>query len=64
MSPCQTEPIPASSKTTPLLAKAELVGDVDSTSMIAYLRKGKKMLYNSNRDRGERICERNSPADI
>ncbi|KAK4811345.1 hypothetical protein QYF61_027574 [Mycteria americana] len=47
----------------PLLAKAEPTSDVGSASVITYVRKGKKMLHNSSRERGVRICERNNYAD-
>ncbi|KAK4831741.1 hypothetical protein QYF61_018871 [Mycteria americana] len=40
--PCQRETVPASSKTVPLLAKAEPISDVSSASVITHLRKGKK----------------------
>ena len=40
--PCWTEPVPAGSKMDLLVAKAEPVSDVGSTSVIPYLRKGKK----------------------
>jgi len=39
--PCLTEPMPATSKMDPLLAKAKPVSDNGSTSIITYLRKGK-----------------------
>ena len=39
--PCQTEPIPAGSKTDPLLAKAEPFSDSGSSSLITYLTRGK-----------------------
>ncbi|KAK4830635.1 LOW QUALITY PROTEIN: hypothetical protein QYF61_012460 [Mycteria americana] len=40
--PCQTEPVPASSKSDPPLAKAEPINNVGSASVITYLRRGKK----------------------
>ena len=40
--PLQAEPVPAGSKTDPLLAKAEPISDAGSISVITYLRKGKK----------------------
>ena len=39
--PCQTEPVPAGSKTAPPLPKAESISDVGSVSVTTYLRKGK-----------------------
>jgi len=39
--PCQTEPMPAGSKTDPLLAKAEPTSCGGSASVIMYLRRGK-----------------------
>ena len=39
---CPTEPMPAGSKADPPLAKAEPVRDGGSTSVIMYLKKGKK----------------------
>ncbi|KAK4817094.1 hypothetical protein QYF61_027925 [Mycteria americana] len=47
----------------PLLAKAEPISDGGSTSVMAYLRRGKKLLRNSIWKRGVRICERNNSAD-
>ena len=38
---CLIEPMPAGSKTDPLLAKAEPINDSGSASVITYLRKGK-----------------------
>jgi len=35
--PYQTEPVPASSKTDPLLPKAELLGEAVGASVIMYL---------------------------
>jgi len=40
--PCLIKPVPAGSKTDPPLAKAKPVSDGGSTSVIIYLRKGKK----------------------
>jgi len=40
--PCLVEPVPAGSKTDPLLAKAKPISDGGSTSVITYLRKGRK----------------------
>jgi len=42
LSTCLTEPVPAGSKTDPLLAKAKAISDGGSTSVITYLRSGKK----------------------
>ncbi|KAK4825935.1 hypothetical protein QYF61_003447 [Mycteria americana] len=42
------EPMPAGSKTDPPLAKAELISDGGSASLITYLRRGKKPLHSSN----------------
>lgn len=39
--PCWTRPVPAGSKTDPLLAKAEPIGEAGGASVITYLRKGK-----------------------
>ena len=41
--PCPIEPMPASSKTDPLLAEAEPISNSGSTSVITYLRKGKEV---------------------
>ncbi|GAB0189758.1 zinc finger and BTB domain-containing protein 5 [Grus japonensis] len=46
-----------------LLAKAKPISDNGSTSMITYLRRGKKLRHNSGWKRGVRICERNNSAD-
>ena len=61
--PCLTEPVPAGSKTDPLLAKAQPINDGGSTSVITYLRKGKKLWKNSSQERGVRLCKRNNSAD-
>ena len=42
LSSCMVEPVPAGSKTDPLLANAKPVSDGGSTSVITYLRKGTK----------------------
>ncbi|KAK4832999.1 hypothetical protein QYF61_027023 [Mycteria americana] len=42
------EPMPASSKREPSLAKSEPISDGGSASAITYLRRGKKTLHNSN----------------
>jgi len=56
--------MPAGSKMDLLFAKAETVSDGGSTSVITYLRTGKKNLpCSSSRERGVRLCERNSSAD-
>ena len=52
--PCLIEPMPASSKTDPLLAKAKPISNGITTSIITYLRRGKKIcatpeaVYNTN----------------
>jgi len=61
--PCPTEPVPTSSKTDPLLAKAELISEGGSASGITYLRSGKKNMQQHPEKRGVRICERNNAAD-
>jgi len=43
--PCLIEPVPAGSKTDPLLAKAKPISDSGSTSGITYLRRGKKPVW-------------------
>jgi len=40
--PCLVEPVPAGSKTDPLLAKAKPICGSGSASVITYLRRGKK----------------------
>jgi len=40
--PCPTEPVPAISKTDPLLAKDKPISDGGMSSVITYLRIGKK----------------------
>ena len=42
------KPMPAGSKTDPLLAKAEPISDRGSASGITYLRKGKEVMGRSN----------------
>jgi len=61
--PCPIEPMPASSKRDPMLTKAKSIGNCGSASVITYLRKGKNLLWNNNRERGVRRCERNNSAD-
>lgn len=61
--PCLMEPVPGSSETDLLLAKAEPIRDGGCASGITYLRR-KKQLCDSSCRRGVRTCERNSPADI
>jgi len=39
---CATDPVPAGSETDPPLAKAKRISDGGSTSVIMYLRRGKK----------------------
>ncbi|KAM9590862.1 uncharacterized protein ACIBXB_005912 [Morphnus guianensis] len=55
--------MPAGSMMDPPLPKAEPISNSGSASVIAYLRRGKKLLRNGSRRRGVRICERNNPAD-
>jgi len=43
-----TEPMTAGSKMDPLLTKVEPISDSGSTSVIPYLRRGKKPLHNSS----------------
>ncbi|KAM9590913.1 uncharacterized protein ACIBXB_005945 [Morphnus guianensis] len=59
------KPMPASSKTDPLLAKAEPISDSGSASVITYLRRGKKVAATQKLqpERGVRTCKRNNPAD-
>ncbi|GAB0183375.1 hypothetical protein GRJ2_000802800 [Grus japonensis] len=54
--------MPASSKTDPLLAKAEPISDGDSTSGVTQLRREKKPVCSSHKRRVRR-CERNNSAD-
>ena len=51
---CPTEPMPASSKTDLLLAKAEPISDSGSASVITYLRRKKKLLGQTETAAGER----------
>ena len=53
--PCLIEPMPAGSKTDPLLAKAEPISDGGSASGITYLRRGKKLHNKLQPERGVRI---------
>ncbi|GAB0188514.1 acid sphingomyelinase-like phosphodiesterase 3b [Grus japonensis] len=55
--------MPAGSKVDPPLAKAEPISDGGSASGIKELRRGKKLLWQLQPERGVRICERNSSAD-
>ena len=57
------EPIPASSKMDPLLAKAKPISYSGSTSVITYLRRGEKNCREQQPERGVRTCKRNNPAD-
>ena len=55
---CPIEPMPASSKTDPPLAKAEPISNSGSASGITYLRKGKKLQGSSScsqRERSEKM---------
>ena len=60
--PCLTEPVPASSKTDPPLAKAKAISDGGSTFGITDLRRGRKSCGEMAAERGVRLCERNNPA--
>jgi len=56
--------MPASSKMDLLLAKAEVISDGGSASVVTYLSSGKKLHKNSStQTRGVRICERNKSTD-
>ncbi|KAK4805327.1 LOW QUALITY PROTEIN: hypothetical protein QYF61_018190 [Mycteria americana] len=52
--PCPTKPVPAGSKTDPKLPKAEPISDIDGTSVITYLIKGKKHCAAAVRERSEK----------
>jgi len=56
-----TEPMSASSKTDPPLAKADPISNTVGTSVVIYLRNGK--IHCTGAVRGLRICERQNPAD-
>jgi len=62
---CLTKPTPAGSKMDLTLAKAEPSSNVHSTSVITYLRRGRKKteVKQQSRERGVRQCERNNSAD-
>ena len=49
----EREPIPARSKTDPLLAKAEPISDSGNTSVIIFLRREKKLGQTENGSRRE-----------
>jgi len=50
------EPMPASSKTGPLLAKVEPISDGGNTSVIMYLKRGnKKTCTRAARERSEKM---------
>jgi len=53
--PCWAQPVPASSKTDPLLAKAEPISDSGDTSVTTHLRKGKKCYSATVRKRSEKM---------
>jgi len=55
--------MPASSKTDPLLAKADPISNGGSASGITYRRGKKPAQQQLQPERGVRICERNSPED-
>ena len=61
--PCLIKPVPAGSKTDPLLPKAEPISDGGNTSGITYLKGEEKAAGNSSQERGVRRCERNNSAD-
>jgi len=58
---CPTDPVPASSKMDPLLAKAEPISYCGGTSGIKYGRREKNC---SGVETGVRICVRKSPAEV
>ena len=51
--PCSVDPVPASSKKDPSVAKAEPISDAASISLITYLRRGNKLLCNISWERSE-----------
>jgi len=51
--PCLIRPVPASSKMDPPLAKARPISNSGSTSVITYLRKGRKDCRETAVERGE-----------
>ena len=59
---CLTEPMPASSRMDPLLAKAEPISNSGSASGRTDLR-GKPLCNKLQPEKGVRICERNNSAD-
>ena len=65
-SPYLIKPVPASSKTDLPLAKAKPMSNGGSTSVIAYVRRGRKKNCREmavDGERGVRLCERNNSAD-
>jgi len=50
---CLIKPVPASSKTDLSLAKAKPISDGGSSSVITYLRKGRKLLHGKKAVRRE-----------
>lgn len=60
LSPCQTEPVPVSSKMDLLLPQAEPLSHASDASAIRYLEKGKEHCTEAER---VRITERNNSAD-
>jgi len=50
---CQIKPVPAGSKTDPPLAKAKPISNSGNTSLITYLRKGRKKLRGEGSQREE-----------
>ncbi|KAK4818849.1 hypothetical protein QYF61_020068 [Mycteria americana] len=57
------EPMPASSKMNPPLAKAEPISNSGRASVITYLRRGKSCCSTATAAEERRICERNNSAD-
>jgi len=52
---CLIKPVPAGSKMDPLLANAKPISNSGSTSLVTYLRRGRKILWwDSSRERGVR----------
>lgn len=61
--PSPIEPMPAGSKVSLLLAKAEPICDGDRASGIEIFKRKEKMQCNSIQERGMETCPRNGPAD-
>lgn len=62
LSPSPREPVSASSKADPPLAKAEPINNGGNTFVITYLKRGKTTVQKQP-EGGEGICERNNYAD-